>query len=116
MTENNKIPKETEEKILKKFDRELQEEGEAMIEDYSDDMMQWTKNDVLNKIKQTISLAFEECKKQTKEEVLKLIDEWTYNNSFKYDDECTYCERNVNHWIILVKELKSKLSEVEDGK
>ena len=74
MTENNKIPKETEEKILKKFDRELQEEGEAMIEDYSDDMMQWTKNDVLNKIKQTISLAFEECKKQTKEEVLKLID------------------------------------------
>jgi hypothetical protein len=43
----------------------------------------------------------------------KILNEWATNNSFKYDDECSYCQRNINDWIIKVRELKQKLRELK---
>ena len=48
-------------------------------------------------------------------EILEMIDEWQNNSIFKYDDECSYCQRSINNWIIKVRELKSKIKG-EKGK
>jgi len=54
--------------------------------------------------------GFELGKEQSKAEILEMIDKWQNNSIFKYDDECSYCQRSINNWIIKVRELKSKIT------
>jgi len=60
-------------------------------------------------ISEDFKIGYREGKKQKEAEILEMIDKWQNNSIFKYDDECSYCQRSINNWIIKVRELKSKI-------
>lgn len=62
----------TNKEIIEKLDKEIQEDGEAQIEPFEEYMLQFSKEDVLDYCKKTLSLK--------EAEVLKIIeDESPYN-------------------------------------
>ena len=68
-----------------------------------------------HKCKRETSMLFcsdcvQEAIKYDRKEILEIINQWQNDSIFKYDDECSYCQRNINDWIIKVRELKSKIT------
>jgi len=115
----NKIPQETEEKILKevleKIPERILKERLKISLDYYGNMNQSLKCYLEMKFKKAISLAFEEgrnsvpqkaVQKQTKEDVLKLIDDIILMGGEAGDYEEEYMVVGISN----LKELKSKLS------
>ena len=122
----NKIPQETEEKILKevleKIPERILKERLKISLDYYGNMNQSLKCYLEMKFKKAISLAFEEgrnsvpqkaVQKQTKEDVLKLIDEIL--EILRDEHEQDYSDIS-KHTFDKIKELKSKLSGGENEK
>jgi len=69
-----------------------------------------------NEQKVWIGKGIKQGREKRESEILEIIDEWQNNSIFKYDDECSYCQRSINNWIIKVRELKSKIKKGEELK